>query len=103
MIKILLSALLFSLALPVSANPKTKEDQAWDRVTANFYLMGGLMSTCLAHKEGYISDIEKEDLMRFNIKMHRELHPKSGFYISDQVDKFKKVRKNFPDCYRELK
>ena len=91
------------MTLPVAVYSENNKDQAWDRVSANFYLMGGLMSTCLAHKEGYISDIEKEDLMRFNIKMHRELHPKSGFYISDQVDKFKKVRKNFPDCYRELK
>ena len=87
-----LSALIF----PTSVNAEKKDNLAWDRVTANFYLMGGLMSTCLAHKEGYISDIEKEDLMRFNIKMHRELHPKSGFYISDQVDKFKKSQNKFP-------
>ena len=96
-------SILFAFAHPVSANPEKKDNLAWDRVTANFYLMGGLMTTCFAHKSGLISDIEKEDLMRFNIGMHRELHPKSGFYVSDQVDKFKKVRKAFPDCYRELK
>ena len=61
------------------------------------------MTTCFAHKSDLISDIEKEDLMRFNIGIHWELHPKSGFYVSDQVDKFKKVRKAFPECYRELK
>ena len=99
----LLAAPKSVIALPTAVNAEKKDNLAWDRVTANFYLMGGLMSTCLAHKEGYISDIEKEDLMRFNMKMHRELHPKGGFYISDQVDKFKKVRINFPDCYRELK
>ena len=96
-------SILFAFAHPVSANPEKKDNLAWDRVTANFYLMGGLMTTCFAHKEGYISDIEKEDLMRFNIKMHRELHEVSEYYIVDQVDKFKKVRKAFPDCYREVK
>ena len=101
--KRLLIPLLAAIALPTAVNAEKKDNLAWDRVTANFYLMGGLMTTCFAHKEGYISDIEKEDLMRFNIKMHRELHPMGGFYISDQVDKFKKVRKAFPDCYRELK
>ena len=101
--KRLLLPLLAAIALPTAVNAEKKDNLAWDRVTANFYLMGGLMTTCFAHKEGYISDIEKEDLMRFNIKMHRELHPMGGFYVSDQVDKFKKVRKAFPDCYRELK
>ena len=101
--KLLLLTLLASLALPVGANTENKEDPAWNRVTANFYLMGGLMTTCFAHKNGLISDIEKEDLMRFNMKMHRELHEVDAFYVSDQVDKFKKVRKAFPDCYRELK
>jgi len=99
----LLAAPKSVIALPTAVNAEKKDNLAWDRVTANFYLMGGLMTTCFAHKEGYISDIEKEDLMRFNIKMHRELHPMGGFYVSDQVDKFKKVRINFPDCYRELK
>ena len=101
--KRLLLPLLAALALPTAVNAEKKDNLAWDRVTANFYLMGGLMTTCFAHKSGLISDIEKEDLMRFNIGMHRELHPKSGFYVSDQVDKFKKVRKAFPECYRELK
>ena len=99
----LLAAPKSVIALPTSVNAEKKEDPAWNRVTANFYLMGGLMTTCFAHKEGYISDMEKEDLMRFNIGMHRELHEVGEFYVSDQVDKFKKVRKAFPDCYRELK
>ncbi len=103
--KLLLLPLITTLflPLPLEANAENKEDPAWNRVTANFYLMGGLMTTCFAHKEGYISDIEKEDLMLFNIGMHRELHEVGEFYVSDQVDKFKKVRKAFPDCYRELK
>ena len=87
--KLLLLPLITTLflPLPLEANTENKEDPAWNRVTANFYLMGGLMTTCFAHKEGYISDIEKEDLMRFNIGMHRELHEVGEFYVSDQVDK----------------
>ena len=101
--KILLILFVATIALPFTVNAENKEDPAWNRVTANFYLMGGLMTTCFAHKNGLISDFEKEDLMRFNMKMHRELHEVDEFYVSDQVDKFKKVRKAFPDCYRELK
>ena len=41
------------------------------------------MTTCFAHKNGLISAVEKEDLMRFNIKMHRELHEVSEYYIVD--------------------
>ena len=101
--KILLILFVATIALPFTVNAENKEDPAWNRVTANFYLMGGLMTTCFAYKNGLISAVEKEDLMRFNMKMHRELHEVDEFYVSDQVDKFKKVRKAFPDCYRELK
>ncbi len=100
---LLIKLIFVFLSFPVSANTEQKENPAWNRATANFYFMGGLMTTCFAHKNGWISDVEKEDLMLFNIGMHRELHEVSKFYVSDQVDKFKKVRKAFPDCYRELK
>tara|TARA_B100001121_G_scaffold290828_1_gene291050 strand:+ start:246 stop:368 length:123 start_codon:yes stop_codon:yes gene_type:complete len=33
-------SILFAFAHPVSANPEKKDNLAWDRVTANFYLMG---------------------------------------------------------------
>ena len=53
--------LLPAFKLTTTVNADKKDNLSWDRVTANFYLMGGLMSTCVAHKEVYISDIEKED------------------------------------------
>ena len=45
--------------------------------------MGGLMTTCFVHKEAYISDIEKEDLMHFIIGMHQELYKVGEFNVSD--------------------
>ena len=101
--KKLLIGLLTLFTIPNAVYSENNKNDAWNRATANFYLMGGLMTTCFAHKNGLISAVEKEDLMRFNIKMLRELHEISEYYIVDQVDKFKKVRKAFPDCYREVK
>ena len=68
--KLLLLPLITTLflPLPLEANAENKEDPAWNRVTANFYLMGGLMTTCFAHKNGLISDIEKEDLIEIQYR-----------------------------------
>ena len=48
----LLAAPKSVIALPNAVNAEKKEDPAWNRVTANFYLMGALMTTCFAYKEG---------------------------------------------------
>ena len=79
----LLAAPKSVIALPTAVNAEKKEDPAWNRVTANFYIMGGLMTTCFVHKEAYISDIEKEDLMHFIIGMHQELYKVGEFNVSD--------------------
>ena len=39
----LLAATKSVIALPTAVNAEKKDNLAWDRVTANFYLMGGLM------------------------------------------------------------